>query len=118
MVRLTIPNERAPGWNNTLRSHWAKRAELIEAIWYKVIAGMVSGSVQYAMFDCPVDVHVIATFKGRALDSDNICAKLYVDALKGRLLHDDDAKWVRRVTTESRRGKVNQVEIVLTEVTL
>jgi hypothetical protein len=72
---------------------------------------------KWQLFDCAVDVHVVATFKGAMLDSDNICAKLYIDALKGRLLRDDDAKCVRRVTTESKRGKANSVTLTLTPVT-
>ena len=112
-MHLTIPDERAPGWNKTLRIHWRERDELVRLIWCKAWLAMGGDA---PMFECPVDVHVIATFKGQMLDSDNICAKLYIDALKGRLLYDDDVRYVRRVTTESKRGKHNQVEIVLTEV--
>lgn len=115
-ITLTLQGERAPGWNSTLRVHWSKRHELVTAIWYRVLPGLAG--VDYKLFDGPVDVHVVATFKGTPLDSDNICAKLYIDALKGRLLRDDDARWVRRVTTEAKRGKKNHVEITLTEVTL
>lgn len=111
-VTLTILGERAPGWNSTLRVHWAKRDELVRAIWFRLCVQ----AREHEIFMCPVDVHVVATFKGTPLDSDNIAAKLYIDALKGPLLLDDNPKYVRRVTTESKKGKANSVTITLTPV--
>lgn len=113
MTTLTLHNERAPGWNKTLRAHWSDRDDLVGQMWLRIYPAMPAN---YKLFDCPVDVHVAATFKGTPLDSDNICAKLYIDALKGKLLRDDDPRYVRRVTTESKRGKANSVTIQLTPV--
>lgn len=112
-ITLTIPDERAPGWNSTMRMHWARRDALVGEMWLRVRPAMPA---TYAKFDCVVDVHVAATFKGTPLDSDNVCAKLYIDVLKGKLLHDDNARYLRRVTTESRHGKTNSVTITLTPV--
>lgn len=111
-VTIIIPDERAPGWNNVMRAHWAIRNDLVDSVWMSVLVALCNAP--YKLFDCVVDVHVEATFKGQSLDSDNICAKLYIDALKGKLIRDDDARYIRRVTTESKRGKRNSVTIVLT----
>jgi hypothetical protein len=112
-IIITIPNERAAGWNNTLRIHWTDRDELVQAIWYRMYNALPD---KWQMFEQPVDIHVVGTFKGQMLDSDNICAKLYIDALKTRLLRDDNPRYVRRVTTESRKGKANSVTIQLIPV--
>lgn len=123
MIHLTIPDERAPGWNAVSRMHWAKQRKRNAEVWLAVRAAYGN---EWQPLDAPVDVHIVATFTGNPLDSDNLCGKFYIDAIKSkrlddgsvdeRILRDDDPKWVRRVTTESKRGKHNQVEIMLIEV--
>lgn len=110
MTTITIAGERAPGWNKAIRMHWSKWRELVRITGWRMLPALPANT---QLLDYPVDVHVIATYKGMALDSDNICAKLYIDALKGRLLRDDDARYVRRVTTEAHKGKANSVQIVI-----
>ncbi len=115
MLRITIANERAPSWNKTYAGiHWSKRVEMVQIIWWKMHAALPPSA---RMFDAPVDISIVATYKGRIVDSDNIFSKGYIDALKGKLIRDDDPRYVRRVTTESRHGKANSVVIELSEVT-
>jgi Holliday junction resolvase RusA-like endonuclease len=59
------------------------------------------------MYDEPVDIEVVVFFKNRPMDSDNICDKFYIDALKHHLIAEDDRRFVRRVTVESRVDKEN-----------
>jgi len=49
-----------------------------------------------------VDIEVWAWFDKYPLDADNICAKLYVDGLKGLLIEDDSYKYVNSVRTVTR----------------
>lgn len=114
MLTITIPNERAPSWNKMYAGmHWSKRVELAQTIWWKVYAAMPHNA---KMFDVPVDVSIVATYKGRIVDSDNVVGKIFIDAIKGKLIRDDDPRYVRRVTTESKHGKHNSVTIQLTPV--
>lgn len=111
---ITIVNERAPSWNSSYAGqHWSKRVAMVNDIWWKV-QEVLPADVE--MFAVPVDVCIVATYKGRIVDSDNIVAKIFVDSLKGKLIRDDDPRYVRRVTTESRKGKANSVTIQLTPV--
>lgn len=64
----------------------------------------------------PVTIDIVAYFKENALDPDNIPAKIFIDGLKGFILHDDTWKDVSSVTTRSRMDKVNpRIEIVVEE---
>ncbi len=64
-----------------------------------------------------VEVEVVGYFDKRPLDPDNVCSKIYLDALKGWLIEDDSPKFIDRVSTASRIDKANpRVEIILTEV--
>lgn len=126
-IHITIPDTRAPGWNTIMRMHWAKQDKLNNEMWLLARAAM--GDREWQELDYRVDVHVIATFKGNMLDPDNVCSKFVIDAIKTkkdnktgeiverRILQDDNPTWVRRVTSESLRGKRNSVEIILTEAT-
>ena len=103
--------------------HWSKRAEEAQRVHFLVknsprIVG--EGESVYALkknptFPGPVAISITAYFKGRQLDADNICAKLYVDGLKGWLLQDDSPEYVKSVTTCSMKDKDNpRVEIEIT----
>lgn len=97
-VTLTLPGERPPSWNNAYAGqHWAKRKAEVERIRMAVRAEIDPDRCE--PFAGPVDVTVTAFFASRPQDADNIPAKLYVDALKGWLLTDDDRRFVRSVRT-------------------
>ena len=52
--------------------------------------------------------------KNLVLDSDNICAKLAIDGLKGNVIEDDDWKHVHSTTTESHLDSENpRTEIII-----
>jgi hypothetical protein len=113
-VYILIPDERALSWNDIYESrHWAHRYRLS-----KRKHGLVRGYLDPddGPIDELVDVYVLATFTSDPLDSDNVCAKAYLDGLKPVLLHDDNIKFVRHVTTRAKLGSENCVEIWLTPV--
>jgi len=111
---IVLDGERPPSWNKIYSAgHWSKRKKIVdpihEAVWYAIPAGT-------RPFKRRVDITVRAYFRSKALDSDNIPAKLYIDGLRGRVIVDDDRRYVRAVTTQSMRDKQRpRVEIEITE---
>ena len=113
-VVIHLPGERAPSWNVLYSGkHWARRKELKDAAYT-----VVSNALQHmttTLYTVPVHITITACYKGALVDADNICAKLYVDALKGVVLQDDNPACVASVTTVSKRGKQPSVTIELRE---
>ena len=110
---IVIEGEIAPSWNKaTAHQHWRAYDVLRVRVGWAV-RGALNGEEE--MFDCPVDIEIVAYYKKDAIDSDNIMAKVYIDALKGRLIKDDDRRYLRRVTTETRMG-APKVVITITPV--
>ena len=98
MITITLPNERPPSWNKAYAGqHWTKRQAEVERIRLAVRAAIDPETVE--PFAVPVDVTITVYFASRPQDADNIPAKLYIDALKGWLLVDDDRHHVRSVRT-------------------
>ena len=81
-----------------------------------MLVGYVIMAMKPKLFSRPVDITITAVQKGRIIDSDNICAKILIDALKGKIIVDDTPAYVRRVTTESKKGKENTVIMEITEI--
>lgn len=54
-----------------------------------------------------VEIEVVAFFNKYPLDADNICAKLYVDGMIGRVIGNDSYKFVLSVKTETRIDRDN-----------
>lgn len=111
---LVLDGEHAPSWNNaTAHQHWTK---FVQDNWRvrSVVRSALSGEEK--MFACPVHIRIDAWFKrGSGTDSDNIMAKLYIDALKGWLIEDDNQRCVHDVTTRAYRGDY-RVIITITPV--
>jgi Holliday junction resolvase RusA-like endonuclease len=114
-VVIVLEGERVPSWNGMYAgAHHAKRAKMAREIHWKVRAALPEDTIP---FDAAVDIFITAMMKHPVMDSDNVVAKVYIDGLKPHVIHDDDGKWVRRVTTEAVKGKENKVTIRITEVT-
>lgn len=118
-MKIVLPNERPISWNTYYAgAHWIIR---------KKKATEIHTLVKYALMEMgyhgrskliagKVNIKVIAYFKNRPYDSDNIPAKLYVDGLKDILIQDDTYRYVGDVTTRSEIDKQNpRVEIVIEE---
>lgn len=108
-VHIVLPGERPPSWNDSYAGqHWTKRQAAIERVRMAVRAAIDPDECQ--PFAVPVCITVTVYFADKPQDADNIPAKLYVDALKGWVLRDDDGRYVRSVTTvtelDARRPRV------------
>ena len=98
-MRIVLMDERPTSWNQFYAGqHWSKRVQMAKDKHW-LIRTALDPSIQ--PFTEPVDITITAYFKNKPLDADNICAKLYIDGLCGRVLEDDSPKWVRSVTTSS-----------------
>ena len=63
-----------------------------------------------------IEVTIKCYFKSRAkaLDPDNICAKIAIDGLKGIVIKDDNLDHIKRVSTESYVDRDNpRTEIII-----
>ena len=106
---IHLPGERAPSWNLFYSGqHWEKRRKLAARVREAVRSAMPTDT---RCFSRPVRITLVACYARQLVDPDNVCAKLYVDALKGRVLRDDDPSCVLSVTTISRRAKRPSVTI-------
>jgi len=115
VMKITIPNHKAISWNKLYSSpHWKVRSKLAKEIHALIWGYCFDGNSRRHKVDKKVDVSITAYYKDkRRHDSDNICAKLYIDGLK-ELLKDDDTRYVGRVTTEAKIGqKEDKVVICL-----
>ena len=113
-MTIKLDNYRALSWNTLYAGkHWATRSRLVEEA--HMLVGYVIMAMKPKLFSRPVDITITAVQKGRIIDSDNICAKILIDALKGKIIVDDTPTYVRRVTTESKKGKEDMVIMEITE---
>jgi Holliday junction resolvase RusA-like endonuclease len=114
-VLVVLEGERCVSWNTYYAgAHWSARTRETNRVKMTVRAHLTGNETP---FDCPVNIIVTAYFKDHPQDPDNIAAKLYLDALKGWLLYDDDRRYVTSVTTMSKVDKDNpRVEILVTPV--
>ena len=106
-------------WNALYaQGHWARRSEMVDAVRIQVMAALHALPTYPDTFLRPVHVTIRSYKKARAIDADNVAAKLYIDALKAcGVLVDDDPRYVDSVTTVSRVDKAKpRVEIDVQEV--
>lgn len=104
-VTITIPDEKPVSWNKFYAGrHWSNRKAEADRVHALVRAFIDPDSEP---FNCPVDITITAYFKGRVLDPDNICSKLYIDGLKGWIIADDNRRHVRGVRSVSEVDRKN-----------
>ena len=98
---LTIPRA-LPSWNQFYAgSHWTSRHKLAR-LWHALVAAQVTALGKHPSFG-DNRVRIIITRHGaRAIDPDNVCAKLVIDGLvRACVLLDDTPLYVESVTTRS-----------------
>lgn len=118
-MTIVLPGLRSPSQNEYYSSpHWSARQRMAKRIHSTVqnrLREMDIGPGETCRKR--VDLEIVCYFDKRPLDSSNIVAKVFEDALKGWLIVDDSPKWVNRVSTLSQVDKENpRVEIIITEV--
>lgn len=97
MIEMTI-GEPIHSGNVILRSHWAKRAKILEAYEWMIIAALADTGKR--ILDKPPQQKMkvrITSYRARFLDPDRLYAgaTLLVDALrKTRLIKNDSPHWI------------------------
>lgn len=112
---LVISGERPPSWNEFYSGkHWSIRKQEADAV-HAIVRSLLDPDQE--PFKGRVDVSITVYAEKRPVDSDNICAKLYIDALKGWWFNDDTPDYIRTVSTQSEVDKEDpRTEIVVTQI--
>lgn len=95
--------------------HWGQRKKDAEELHAMAAAAMRRAKIPQRLFERPVKVKF---YWDNGLDVDNhaVIGKCVVDAMKGRILHDDNRKWLRGVSHEVWNGGCIRVEICEVEL--
>lgn len=92
--------------------HWAQRAK--DSEYWKCIVNesLKSHKIRLRTFKNPIS---ISFYWDDKLDIDNhaVMGKMILDALKGKLVNDDNRKWVKKVSHEFWNEKI--IKVVLKE---
>lgn len=112
---ITIPNYKLPSRNKLYSSgHWRTSARIV-----KEAHEIISAYIPRKKITGLVDITIHAHYKNkRRRDSDNVEAKLIIDCLCGKIIEDDDYRFVRDVTTRVIVGSKDQVIIKISKVKL
>lgn len=113
-VCLILPGARPPSWNDSYAGqHWTRRRETVALLRQEVRAAIDPDKAK--IFDQPVHITITVFFRDindKPVDVDNISSKLYIDALKGWYIEDDDWSCVSGVTSLVRFDNENpRIEI-------
>jgi Holliday junction resolvase RusA-like endonuclease len=115
-LRLVLDGERPKSWNLLYAgTHWRVRKQEADRVHLLVLAALGG---RPARLTRTVDIEIVAFFKGKPLDSDNICGKMYIDGLiYAGLLVNDTRAYVRRFSTQSEVDRDKpRVEITIREI--
>lgn len=119
-LHLVLDGERPPSWNQFYAcGHWSIRKAAKDRVTLRVRAALPRAVVDGVGFPVvgPVRITVAAYFARRPLDVDNVCTKLYVDALKNWVIVDDDPAYVVAVVPVVRVDRERpRVEIIVETV--
>lgn len=76
--------------------HWSKRKQDADYWHLLTISAMNKQEIRRRPFDKPVEISILWN---DSLDIDNhaVMGKMIVDALKGRLINDDNRRWLKGV---------------------
>lgn len=90
--------------------HWGQRKKDAEELHAMTLAAMRRARLPQRLFECPVKVKFYWD-DGLDVDDHAVIGKCVVDAMKGRVLHDDRRKWLRGVSHEMWNGGCIKVEV-------
>lgn len=111
-IKLVLDYVRPQSWNAIARMHWTQYEQHVaEHHW--LMRAAIGQTADY--FTKPADISVVSYFDKRPFDSSNVAVKLFEDGLKNFVIVDDDPRYVRRVSSESRIDRKHpRVEIAIT----
>lgn len=114
---IVLPGERSISWNKYYSGmHWILRSKEAKRVKQLVRAAFTREQLDQGTYTAPVDIVVHAYFGSRPQDADNVCTKLYVDALKGWIIEDDDPAHVTSVVPMVSVDRDNpRVELIIRE---
>lgn len=96
-MRIVLEGERPVSWNQFYSGkHWTHRRQAAANV-RLLMRSVLDPDAE--PFTVPVAVTVTVYFRDHPQDADNVCAKLYIDGLKGFILADDSPAHVVRVMT-------------------
>lgn len=100
-VIIEIDGLQLPSWNKIYSSpNWRKRKSIVDRIHQHVRLHL--NTLEPIMFTNLVDITVECYYRTNVRpDSDNVCDKLVIDALRGAYIKDDNWKYVRYTTSAS-----------------
>lgn len=113
-LTITVPNYKMPSRNKLYAGgHWSRRSKLAREV-HKLVRSYAPSQ----MFTDRVDILVKAYYADNyRRDSSNVDIKIIEDGLKGKVIQDDDTRYVRRVSSEAITGAdTNKLEIVITKI--
>lgn len=111
-MKLILKPYKAISWNTLYRGgHWTIRQRVADHAHQEVAVALQENAKK---FKVPVDIKITA-YLNRIIDPDNLCSKIIIDGLKGKIIEDDTSKFVNSVTTMTRKAASNFVEIEITE---
>lgn len=116
---IVLKNHKPLSWNKLYpQAHWSYRQILAREIHSLMRAALVDAGIKpygsaYIIKES-VRIFFTAHTIGRGLDPDNVCTKIYIDALKGILLTDDNAFCVEEVSSKViPKSATMQLEIAI-----
>lgn len=113
-LNILIKDARLPSWNDFYAGKHHTARTTAKNTWRALVHEQLGAEPQ--MFDKPVRITVNAFYKGTPCDPDNVCAKLVIDGLKGKVIADDTPEYIASVTTTSAKWEENRVVIRIHEV--
>lgn len=90
--------------------HWAARQDDAEALHALTEYSLKQAGIENHLFEHPVRVRFLWD-DGLDVDNHAVLGKCIVDTLKGKLIKDDNRKWLKAVTHEVWDGGAIRVEI-------
>ena len=83
-MEIIIPEYKAISWNKFYNGHhWAIKQRLVDEAHQHMMIALAG--MEYEMITYPVDILTIA-YLVRKIDADNVCDKILIDGLKGKVL--------------------------------
>jgi hypothetical protein len=95
------------------RASWHTRKKLQHEFKVAVLRGLSQAGIERGTLSTRVGITIIGRYTGRALDHDNIAAKLIIDPLKGYLLTDDSPEYIAWVKLSGSKSDRPGTEIIL-----
>ena len=104
IITITVPHKTI-SWNQLYTAERWRRSKLVQEE-RETMGHLLKRKIP--KLTERIDIEISQFSKGPIVDSDNVCAKLWIDSLKDiQILKDDTPEYVRKVTTSSERAKEN-----------